>query len=82
MTFSIERRQQDQERLRVFDGIPLGRPESDDAVKRLSPARRHGHADDRDRDAGRQGRAYVQSWAGVCELAMIRKSRRGTVVRI
>jgi DNA invertase Pin-like site-specific DNA recombinase len=36
---AIERRQQDQERLRVFDGIPLGRPEVADAIKRLSPDR-------------------------------------------
>ena len=36
---AIERKQQDQERLRVFDGIPLGKPEAADAVKRLSPDR-------------------------------------------
>lgn len=36
---AIERRQQDQERLRVFDGIPLGKPEAADAVKKLSPDR-------------------------------------------
>jgi DNA invertase Pin-like site-specific DNA recombinase len=36
---AIERRQQDQERLRVFDGLPLGRPEVADAVARLSPDR-------------------------------------------
>ena len=36
---AIERRQQDQERLRVFDGLPLGRPEVADAVERLSPDR-------------------------------------------
>lgn len=35
----IERRQHDQERLRVFDGIPLGRPEAADAVTKLSPDR-------------------------------------------
>lgn len=35
----IERRQQDQEKLRVFDGIPLGKPEAADAVARLSPDR-------------------------------------------
>jgi DNA invertase Pin-like site-specific DNA recombinase len=32
----IERRQQDQERVRVFDGLPLGKPEVVDAVKELS----------------------------------------------
>jgi hypothetical protein len=32
----LERRQQDQERLRVFDGIPLGKPEAAAAVKQLS----------------------------------------------
>jgi DNA invertase Pin-like site-specific DNA recombinase len=36
---AIERRQQDQERLRVFDGIPLGKPAVVGAVKRLSPDR-------------------------------------------
>jgi DNA invertase Pin-like site-specific DNA recombinase len=36
---AIERRQQDQERLRVFDGLPLGRPQVVGAVKRLSPDR-------------------------------------------
>lgn len=36
---AIERQQQDQERLRVFDGIPIGRPEAVDAVKRLSDDR-------------------------------------------
>ena len=36
---AIERRQQDQEKLRVFDGIPLGEPEAADAVSRLSPDR-------------------------------------------
>ena len=35
----LQLRQQDQERLRVFDGLPLGRPEVADAVKRLSPDR-------------------------------------------
>ncbi len=35
----LERRQQSQERLRVFEGIPLGRPEAVDAVKRLTPDR-------------------------------------------
>jgi DNA invertase Pin-like site-specific DNA recombinase len=35
----LERRQQDQEKLRVFDGIPLGKPEATDAVQRLSPDR-------------------------------------------
>jgi DNA invertase Pin-like site-specific DNA recombinase len=33
---AIEARQQDAERLRVFDGLPLGTPEVADAVKRLS----------------------------------------------
>lgn len=33
---AIEARQQDSERLRVFDGLPLGTPEVADAVKRLS----------------------------------------------
>ena len=36
---AIEARQQDQEKLRVFDGIPLGHPEVADAVARLSPDR-------------------------------------------
>lgn len=36
---AIERKQQDAERLRVFDGIPLGKPEVADAIKRLSPDR-------------------------------------------
>src|SRR4029077_8246286 len=35
----LQLRQQDQERLRVFDGLPLGRPEVADAVARLSPDR-------------------------------------------
>jgi DNA invertase Pin-like site-specific DNA recombinase len=35
----LEHRQQDQERLRVFDGIPLGKPEAVAAVKKLSPDR-------------------------------------------
>ena len=35
----IERRQQDQERVRVFDGIPIGTPEAVDAVDKLSPDR-------------------------------------------
>lgn len=33
---AIEARQQDSERLRVFDGLPLGTPEVAEAVKRLS----------------------------------------------
>ncbi len=36
---AIEGRQQDQERLRVFDGIPLGTKEVAEAIKRLSPDR-------------------------------------------
>jgi DNA invertase Pin-like site-specific DNA recombinase len=36
---AIERRQQDAERLRVFDGLPLGKPEVVDAIKELSPDR-------------------------------------------
>ena len=36
---AIERREQDAERLRVFDGIPLGTAEVADAVSRLSPDR-------------------------------------------
>ena len=35
----LELRQQDQERLRVFDGLPLGKPEVADAVAGLSPDR-------------------------------------------
>lgn len=35
----LERKQQDSERLRVFDGIPLGRPEVDEAIRELSPDR-------------------------------------------
>ena len=35
----LERREQDAERLRVFDEIPLGTPEVADAVARLSPDR-------------------------------------------
>jgi DNA invertase Pin-like site-specific DNA recombinase len=35
----LERRQQDQERLRVFDGIPIGTPEAASAIKGLSPGR-------------------------------------------
>ena len=36
---AIERRQQDQNRLRVFDGIPLGKPQVAAAIQRLSPDR-------------------------------------------
>ena len=36
---AIERKEQDQERLRVFDGIPLGKPGAAAAVKKLSPDR-------------------------------------------
>jgi hypothetical protein len=36
---AIERAQQDAEWLRVFDGIPLGKPEVDGAIRRLSPDR-------------------------------------------
>ena len=36
---AIEARQHDQERLRVFDGIPLGTPEVAEKVARLSPDR-------------------------------------------
>jgi DNA invertase Pin-like site-specific DNA recombinase len=36
---AIEREQQDQERLRVFDGIPLGTPKVAAAIARLSPDR-------------------------------------------
>jgi DNA invertase Pin-like site-specific DNA recombinase len=35
----LEARQQDQERLRVFDGIPLGAPDVADAIQQLSPDR-------------------------------------------
>ena len=35
----LELRQQDQQRLRVFDGIPLGRAEVADAIEKLSPDR-------------------------------------------
>ena len=35
----LELRQQDQERLRVFDGLPLGRAEVADAIQKLSPDR-------------------------------------------
>lgn len=35
----VERRGQSQERLRVFDGLPLGKPEVVDAVRRLTPDR-------------------------------------------
>jgi DNA invertase Pin-like site-specific DNA recombinase len=35
----LERQQQDSERLRVFDGIPLGKPEVADAIGQLSPDR-------------------------------------------
>lgn len=35
----LERKQQDSERLRVFDGIPLGTPEVGDAIRDLSPDR-------------------------------------------
>jgi len=35
----LELRQQDQERLRVFDGIPLGRAAVADAIEKLSPDR-------------------------------------------
>jgi hypothetical protein len=35
----LEARQQDQERLRVFDGIPLGEPEVADAIAELTPDR-------------------------------------------
>ena len=36
---TIDAAQQDTERLRVFDGIPLGGPEVDAAIRRLSPDR-------------------------------------------
>jgi hypothetical protein len=36
---AIEACQRDQDRLRVLDGIPLGRPEAAAAVKELSPDR-------------------------------------------
>ena len=36
---AIEARQQDQDRLRVLDGIPLGKPGAAAAVKKLSPDR-------------------------------------------
>jgi hypothetical protein len=36
---ALTRKEEDQERLRVFDGIPLGKPEAAAAVKRLSPDR-------------------------------------------
>jgi DNA invertase Pin-like site-specific DNA recombinase len=36
---AIEARQQDQDRLRVLDGIPLGKPAAAAAVKKLSPDR-------------------------------------------
>ena len=36
---AIEGRQQDQQRLRVFDGLPLATPEVGDAIRALSPAR-------------------------------------------
>ena len=36
---AIERRQMDQERLRVFDGLPLGTPEVAERVRALSPDR-------------------------------------------
>ena len=36
---AVEHRQQDQERLRVFDGLPLGKPEVCTAVHSLSPDR-------------------------------------------
>jgi DNA invertase Pin-like site-specific DNA recombinase len=35
----LQARQQDRERLRVFDGLPLGKPEVAAAVKKLSPDR-------------------------------------------
>ncbi len=36
---ALERKEQDQERLRVFDGIPLGTDDAVEAVKQLSPDR-------------------------------------------
>lgn len=36
---AVEARQHDQERLRVFDGLPLGTPEVVQAIERLSPDR-------------------------------------------
>jgi hypothetical protein len=36
---ALERRQRDQERLRVFEGLPLGKPQVADAIARLSPDR-------------------------------------------
>lgn len=36
---AIERRQEDEERLRVFDGLPLGKPEVAETIKELSPDR-------------------------------------------
>jgi hypothetical protein len=35
----LERKQQDDERLRIFDDIPLGRPEVHDKIKQLPPGR-------------------------------------------
>ncbi len=35
----LERRQQDQQRLRVLDGIPVGKPGAAAAVKKLAPDR-------------------------------------------
>jgi DNA invertase Pin-like site-specific DNA recombinase len=42
---AIEARQQDQDRLRVLDGIPLGKPAAAAAVKKLSPDRFRAVAD-------------------------------------
>ena len=36
---AIDRKEEDAEKLRVFDGIPLGKPEVADAVDSLSPDR-------------------------------------------
>ena len=71
---SIERRQHDQERLRVFDGLPLGKPEVADALASLSPDRFRAVLDvlaDDHGVAGRQGRARVQPRTGAGGVAVI-----------
>ena len=70
---AIERRQQDQERLRVFQDLPLGTPEVVDAVRALSPDRFRAVVDVlmtvTVAPVGKSGRS-VQSGTGTGELAM------------
>ena len=80
----LERRQQDQERLRVFDGHPAGDARGRRRGQALSPERFRAVLDvlmSDHRDAGRQGRARFRSRTGEGELAMSRRSDRKRAVR-